>query len=389
MASTEEKGEKEDLKSIERLMDTLEHEKAKAEWERVAPKLQHTKPRLVFVEQLADIYRRSIKQSLASKQYREATTEWERASSSHPEIRRDLFRQGRLVWDISRAYLKIGEKSKAIELFKSTRYIAPESVEERVLAGEKLILGKVISPERSEDPDPGLVGQAQSTLCHAVVKGEWKQGCGHRLCGPEFKGIAARIKVLLKKPDYLEQRRKGVRSESFPESGIANTITEYLAESNVCPSCYVVPGYINYPDEQGKESRMPEINRVPIFLSRDEMIAVDTWILAQDGEKIPSVVEMRTAYEKFLPKEDDPGSLSALFLSSLHDAAGSYSEALRLVEEVYPTIWRRKPSKSTLGYNMDQWRNDPEMFAHMKTQPDLVVRFPVLPMTDVNNKPGP
>jgi tetratricopeptide (TPR) repeat protein len=394
IALSEEKSEKDELKSIERLMETLEHEKAKAEWERVAPKLQHTKPRRVFVDQLADIYRRSIKSSLKSKKYREAIQEWERASFSHLEIKHSLLGSGGLLWDIPRAYIKIGESSKAIELFTSTqyftstRYIAPDSVEERTMTGEKLILGEVISPGFSENK--GLVGKAQCTLCHAVSKGEWRQGCGHTGCGPELKGVSSRTKALLKTHEYLEQRTKGAQPESFPGSGVPSTVIEYLAESNVCPSCYVVPGgTLNYPFEHGKESRMPMINRASASLSRDEMMAVDTWILVQDGEEVPPISVMRAAYDKFLPKEDNPGSVSGLFLASLYDEAGNYAVALRLLEETYPIVWRRKPSESMLGYNMYQWRNDPEMFAHMKTQPDLVARFPVLLKPDESKKPGP
>lgn len=387
MASAEEKGEKEELKSIERLMDTLEHEKAKAEWERVAPKLQHTTLRRVFLEQLADKYRRSIDSFLKSKKYREAIQEWERASSSHLEIKSRLLDSGELQWDIPRAYIKIGQSSKGIELFMSTRYTAPDSVEARAITGEKLILGEVISHGSSENK--GLVGRAQCTLCHTVSKGEWRQECGHPFCGPELKGISVRTKALLKTQEFLEQRTNGVQPESLPGSGAPNTVIEYLAESNVCPSCYVVPGYINYPDEHGKESRMPGINRVLISLSRDEMIAVDTWILIQDGEEVPALSVMRAAYDKFLPKEDDPGSLSDFLLASLYDAAGDYAAALRLVEKTYPITWRRKPRESVLWYSMDQWRNDPKMFGYMKSQPDLVARFPILLQPIRNNKPAP
>ena len=134
---------------------------------------------------------------------------------------------------------------------------------------------------------------------------------------------------------------------------------------------------------------MPPINRAVIRLSRDEMIAVDTWILVQDGEEVPPLSVMRSAYGKFLPKEDDPGSESNFFLASLYDVAGNHAAALRLVEETYPITWRRKPRESVLWYSMDQWCNDPEMFAHMKSQPDLVARFPVLLKPNQNNKPAP
>ena len=190
-----ERSEKDELKSIERLMDSLEHEKAKTEWERVAPKMQHAKLGRVFVDQLADNYRRPIESFLKSKKYREAIQEWERASSSHPEIKSRLLDSGKLQWDIPRAYIKIGLSIKGIDLFTSTRYVAPDSVEARAMIGEKLILGKVIFRVSSENKV--LVGKAQCTLCHAVSKREWKQGCGHPLCGPELKGISARTKVPL------------------------------------------------------------------------------------------------------------------------------------------------------------------------------------------------
>ncbi len=55
------------LRAIEYLMDTLQQEQAKSEWERAAPKLQHIELSLVFVHQLTDMYRRSIKTSLTDQ----------------------------------------------------------------------------------------------------------------------------------------------------------------------------------------------------------------------------------------------------------------------------------------------------------------------------------
>ena len=187
------------------------------------------------------------------------------------------------------------------------RYIAPESAQERALKGEELILGALVGPATKEK---FFVGRGQCTLCHAVSKGEWRQECDeHAACAPDLHGISQRTKLLLTSPEYLQRRKDSVQREAFPGSGIAATVVEYLAESNVCPSCYIVPVSITPPSPFERKSFMPTIHTPPISLSREELITIDTWILMQDGEEIPSVAAMRAAYDKFLPREDDGARL--------------------------------------------------------------------------------
>ena len=360
------------LKKIERLMDSLKPEEAKAEWERVAPKLQHVELRWVFVYQLAQKYTDSVQQKLDTGRYRDATDEWERAAFSHPQVKETLPRHHGIQQSLPLAYVETDRASHAVELFKLFRYVPISDLpDERIVVGERLVLGDLLKGQ----PRRVMIGRAQCVLCHTASKGEWEQPCGHTRCGPAFKGVSVRTRALLASPQYRARRAWGVQQEAFPGNGIAETLVEYLAESNVCPSCYVVPGYLNFPDERGRESRMPRIYRPAILLSRDEMIAVDTWILAQDGEQIPALAVMRAAYDKFMPRDEDPGASPALFLAALYDAAGQSSEAVRLVEENYPTTAH---GVSKLRFSLEEWRNDPHMFVNMKKQPDLREKYPLL-----------
>lgn len=52
-----------------------------------------------------------------------------------------------------------------------------------------------------------------------------------------------RVQRLIARPEYRQRPKDTEQPEAFPGSGITTNIIEYLAESNLCPSCYVVPGF--------------------------------------------------------------------------------------------------------------------------------------------------
>jgi hypothetical protein len=47
---------------------------------------------------------------------------------------------------------------------------------------------------------------------------------------------------------------------------------------------------------------MPKVHKAPIGLTIDELVAVDAWMFAREGQEPPSVDEIRKAYEKFIPE---------------------------------------------------------------------------------------
>src|SRR5947208_16378147 len=109
------------------------------------------------------------------------------------------------------------------------------SVKIRAELGEKLIFGSVGASKTQ-----GAIGKARCLLCHGFQKGFLSERA------PNLYGITERAKERLKDPRYHMNRpneRDTVQKEAFPGSGTATTALEYIAESAVCPNCYVVQGF--------------------------------------------------------------------------------------------------------------------------------------------------
>lgn len=135
--------------------------------------------------------------------------------------------------------------------------------------GEKIIFGGI-----GKSKEQGAVGKGQCTLCHTF----YPEMSGER--APNLWGITARKRL-------------------------HDTSIEYIAESHVCPSCYVVGGF-GMKGTENRESPMPAIHKPPISLSIDELIAVDTWLFWHEGEIPPLPDEIRTVYEKLIPPDERP-----------------------------------------------------------------------------------
>jgi len=160
----------------------------------------------------------------------------------------------------------------------------PESMPVERLAewGERLIFGSV----------DGSGGKGQCPLCHGFAAGRVSDRA------PNLVGIATRAAGRVQEARYLQPDT--VQTESFPGSGRATTAAEYIAESHVCPSCYVVAGY-GAAGSKDRVSPMMAIHKPPIGLSIDEQIAVDTFLFYREGGEVPPAAEIRAAYEKFIP----------------------------------------------------------------------------------------
>jgi hypothetical protein len=164
--------------------------------------------------------------------------------------------------------------------------VSPEemSVEKLAEWGERLIFGQVGTLSGQ--------GKGQCPLCHSFVAGNPGQRA------PSLVGIAARAVQRIQDPRYLKP--DFIQTESFPGSGRATTAVEYIAESHTCPTCFVAAGY-GVVGSHDRESKMPVIFKPPISLTIDELIAVDTFLFYREGGDVPSVSEIRAAYEKFIP----------------------------------------------------------------------------------------
>lgn len=147
--------------------------------------------------------------------------------------------------------------------------------------GEVVIFGKVGGYEMR------AIGKGQCPLCHTFKKGD----IGDR--APNLIGIVSRAAKRIKEPRYLHPDT--VQLESFPGSGRATTADEYIAESQICPSCYVVAGF----GKRGTNDH--ESPGEPLNLTIPEMITVQTWLYVRDGETPPSPRSLQAAIEKFIP----------------------------------------------------------------------------------------
>lgn len=146
----------------------------------------------------------------------------------------------------------------------------------------------------------GAVGRGQCTLCHATLEGQ----LGER--APNLFGATNRASERLKDPRYhlgKPQGRDTVQKEAAPGSGTATTPLEYIAETFMCPNCYVPAGYgVRGTDD--KES--PDINmtKPPVSLKIDDLVAVTTWLYVHDGQRPPSPAEIVKVFRKFMTPED-------------------------------------------------------------------------------------
>lgn len=150
--------------------------------------------------------------------------------------------------------------------------------------GEELVFGNIGRLDG--------IGKAQCPLCHAFIAG----AAANR--APSLVGVATRAAQRVKEARYLQP--DSVQTESFPGSGRAATAAEYIAESHVCPNCYVVAGY-GQPGSSDRISPMMAIHKPPIGLTIDEQIAVDTFLFYREGGDVPPVSEIKAAYERFIP----------------------------------------------------------------------------------------
>jgi cytochrome c2 len=182
---------------------------------------------------------------------------------------------------------------------KRTVDVRQMCVKERADLGEKLIFGKL-----GVSRQPGNIGKAQCTLCHGFNKGSPSERA------PNLFGITTRAWERLRDPRYHQGKpgeRDTIQKEAFPGSGTGTTAIEYIAESVVCPSCYVVAGY-GVKGTNDSESPGVQVYKPPINLSIDELIAIDTWLYVHDGKDPPSPEEIESAYRKFIPESEWPSA---------------------------------------------------------------------------------
>jgi len=138
-------------------------------------------------------------------------------------------------------------------------------------------------------PGKKSIGKGQCPLCHTFDPGDNIGRC------PNLFGVEQRSRTRIKESRYLNEPIK--IGETDPASGIVKgkpdqipeefrryfsmelTGEDYLRESMLCPSCYVVKGYGKAGDTI---STMPMAHKSPIGLGRIELNAVIAWLQVKD-----------------------------------------------------------------------------------------------------------
>jgi hypothetical protein len=169
---------------------------------------------------------------------------------------------------------------------------SPEQLRE---LGEITVFGRVVGGA----PTDADVGKGQCPLCH-TVDGSVRRDRGPSLKSDDPSGVPIAQRGEIRLADARYQNPGKQVAEAKPGSGRATNIVEYIAESHVCPSCFVVTGFGEAGSNDTK-SPMPPIHKKPIELSIEELVAVDTFLYMKDGIDPPSYSEIEAAYLKFIP----------------------------------------------------------------------------------------
>jgi cytochrome c2 len=251
--------------------------------------------------------------------------------------------------------------------------------------GEKIIFGG-IGLSRVQ----GAAGKGQCPLCHGFNQGYLSERA------PNLFGVIARAKQRLEDPRYHKGKpldRDTVQKEAIAGAGTAETVQEYLAESHVCPSCYVVSGF-GQKGTNDRESPMARVNKPPISLTISELAMVDTWLYVREGIEPPSYAEIVKAYEKFIPEADrmamdqDNGSTQKIapIVSGKDSVDQIFSQAKCVLCHTIPGISGATGvigPKLVEGTNAPLRLKDPAYQGQAKTVRDYVMESVISPGTYV------
>ncbi len=176
-------------------------------------------------------------------------------------------------------------------------------------------MGRVIVFGAKQVAGQKSIGKGQCPLCHTFEPGNNIGRC------PNLFGVEERSHTRIKEERYLnlpvkigekepatgvvKGKRDGV-DPAYQRGGSDDLNGEdYLRESLMCPSCYVVTGF---GKEGDTKSPMPVISKPPISLNPVELNAVIAWLQSKDtpGEFSKVTVPLPSA-EDSAPKAADSG----------------------------------------------------------------------------------
>jgi cytochrome c2 len=161
--------------------------------------------------------------------------------------------------------------------------------------GEKIIFGG-----RGLSNTQGAIGRGQCPWCHTTIEGMSEERA------PNLFGVTKRASQRLRDPRYHLGKpldRDTDQKEAFPGAGTATTPLEYIAESLLCPSCYIVLGY-DAVGSEGRASLELMVTKPPVNLKIDDLVMVTTWLYVHDKQTPPSPSEIVKALKKFMTPKD-------------------------------------------------------------------------------------
>ena len=181
---------------------------------------------------------------------------------------------------------------------------------------EYVEMGRIIVFGAKQVAGAKAIGKGQCPLCHTFDPGDDIGRC------PNLFGVEERSHTRIKEDRYLnepvkvgeEEPAAGIikgRPDEIPEefrregAGEEMTGEDYLRESIMCPSCYVVEGY-GKTGSGDRVSPMPVIVKPPISLSKVEANAVIAWLQYKDVQEITKVtVPLPSAEETAIADSGD------------------------------------------------------------------------------------
>jgi len=192
------------------------------------------------------------------------------------------------------------------------------AISEDMTMEEYTEMGRVIVFGAKQVAGQKSIGKGQCPLCHTFDPGDNIGRC------PNLFGVQERSETRIKEDRYKTspvaigepEPATGVMKgmpmeidEAYRRGGSDELIGEdYLRESLMCPTCYVVEGYGKDGDTK---SPMPVISKPPISLSPVELNAVIAWLQSKDtpGEFSNVTVPLPSAESQAdaAPAEEDDG----------------------------------------------------------------------------------
>ena len=186
-----------------------------------------------------------------------------------------------------------------LEMVQQGKFDVPNmTAREMADAGEIIIFGRLTGG----NPNTADVGKGLCPLCHRVT-GTVIKDTAPDLTALEKTGVPIGQRGILRIKDPRYQKADFMHHESYPGSGRATTGIEYIVESHVCPSCFVVAGFGKKGTHE-RESPMVTLRTPPNCQTIEEAIMIDTYLYMKDGIEPPAPAEIRMAYEKFIPESE-------------------------------------------------------------------------------------